>query len=49
MIDTRVELICELIIKGIPLTRTNLINNGIQESEINKILEEGILKPINNE
>ena len=49
MEDTRIELICELIIKGIPLTKPMLINYGIQESEIEEMLDEGILKPINQD
>ena len=49
MEDTRIELICELIIKGTPLTKTILIQNGIQESEIEEMLDEGILKPINQD
>ena len=49
MIDTRTRLICELIIKGIPLTKSMLIKNGIKESEINQMLDEGMLKIVNED
>lgn len=49
MTDTKVKLICELIIKGLPLTKTILLKSGIKESEIQKMLDEDILKTISQD
>lgn len=39
----KIELICEMIIKKIPLTKQNLLNNGFTIYEINELLEEHLL------
>lgn len=49
MTESRIKTICELIIQGIPLTKPVLIQNGITALEIDEMIEEGILKIINND
>ena len=43
MKKNKIELICEIIIKGLPLTEETLFNNGLTISEINELLEEQLL------
>lgn len=43
MDKSKIELIYEIIIQGLPLTKNTLIEYGLTEDEINWILEEGIL------
>ena len=45
MFEQKIELIYDILIQGLPLTKTVLLKENINESEINKMLEEGILAP----
>ena len=49
MIESRIKKICELIIKGIPLTKSTLIKNGITIAEIDEMIDEGTLKIIDGD
>ena len=48
MDESKIETIYQIIINKKPITKIELIKQGFNEFEINQIIEEGILKPIDN-